>query len=193
MTELSKKAQSSVGDTAAAWWRRNCDPVLGDPATRARLRRCRSAQEAITIPAAIALARRLAPAACASDERVERALGLTRVLAHVTRNVPERAMRAAGWQSFPSDKREVEAASERPRLSEARFRRLLLTGRGEELVTAFTRLLALLGGETNVRSLAEAFWYWDDKTKRCWAFDYYAASVAAPADTVSSTASEGVN
>lgn len=193
MTESNKMGPSGMGDRAAAWWRRYCDPLRSDPSARARLRRCRSAQEAITIPAAIALLRQLAPDTSASDYRVERALGLARVLSNITSEVRERPMQAAGWQVFPGDMREGDIAGGRPRLSEVRFRRLMLTEGGEEQVTAFTRLIALLDRKTNVRSIAEAFWYWGDKTKLRWAFDYYAASVAAPAETISSTTVEGVD
>lgn len=174
------------GVRALSWWKRHCDPVDGDPGTRARLRRCRSAVEALGVPAAVSLARQLGmgrDAARDDDWHVLAGLNLARVLAHVTEHdAHQRPMRAAGWKSFPGDRKESEAGEDRPRLSEARFRRLLDTPRGEEQVAAFIRLVAMLGGTVNVAALAEDFWYWSDLTKRRWAFDYYAAASATPTD-----------
>ncbi|HEX6536949.1 MAG TPA: type I-E CRISPR-associated protein Cse2/CasB [Gemmatimonadaceae bacterium] len=174
------------GRRALAWWTRHCHPRDGDPATRAKLRRCRSAVEALSVPAAVALARVLIGQGVlpgVDDWRWSAGLDLARVLAHVAEHDPARSvMRSAGWRTFPGDRKESEAGDDRPRLSEARFRRLVETGRGEEQVDAFTRLIALLDGSVNVSMLAEDFWYWSDRTKRRWAFDYYAAGIAAPAD-----------
>jgi CRISPR type I-E-associated protein CasB/Cse2 len=101
-------------------------------------------------------------------------------------------MQAAGWRRFPGDKRDADASpDESPRLGEVRFRRLTEVGRGEEQVTAFVRLIALLEERVNVAELAADFWYWNDRTKRRWAFDYYHASVATPTDPVDSF-SEGM-
>jgi CRISPR system Cascade subunit CasB len=95
-------------------------------------------------------------------------------------------MQAAGWRSFPNDRRESDAGEDRPRLSEARFRRLLEVGSGEEQVAAFVRLVRLLDGEMNVAVLATDFLDWTDpvrgeRVRSRWAFDYYAAGMAAPA------------
>ncbi len=174
------------GVRALDWWKRYCHPVDGDPASRARLRRCRSATDAVGIPAAISLARSmgaLSGTQTDDDYRVTSALDLARVLSNVTQHVEtKRPMQAAGWKTFPGDRRESDAGEDRPVLSELRFRRLLTAAHGEEQVSAFIRLIALLGGAVNVTELAEDFFYWNDRTKRRWAFDYYAAGVAAPAD-----------
>jgi CRISPR system Cascade subunit CasB len=178
--------RTSRGDRALEWWTDHCHPVEGDPATRARLRRCRSTTDALSVPAAMSLARRLGlprDVDQADDWRVVSGLALARVLAHVDEHdASRRAMQAAGWKSFPGDRRESDAGEDRPRLSEARFHRLLQAERGEELVTAFTRLVALLDGAVNVPVLAEDFLFWGDRTRHRWAFDYYAAAIAAPAD-----------
>lgn len=191
MTESESQGVTTARDwrgrRALAWWERHCHPREGDPGTRAKLRRCRSAVEALSVPSAVALARGLVGTAVipdVDDWRWAAGLDLARVLAHVTEHDPTKpAMRAAGWKSFPGERKDSDAGEDRPRLSEARFRRLLGTARGEEQVDAFTRLIALLGGAVNVSALAEDFWYWGDRTKRRWAFDYYAAGIAAPTDT----------
>ncbi len=182
------------GDTqnrVLGWWKRYCHPTHGDPGIRARLRRCRSSTDTLSIAAAVGLARQLTwsrmPDA-ENDWRLIAALNLARVLAHVTDpDVTRRPMRAAGWQSFPGDRRESDAGDDRPRLSEARFRRLLQTERGEEQVTAFVRLVKLLDGRVNVSALADDFLHWNEQTKRRWAFEYYAAGLAAFTGTATSS------
>lgn len=183
--------RSGRGMRALEWWKRYCHPVDGDPATRAQLRRCRSAMEALTFPPAVSLARRvgsLREGSADDDWQLVAGLNLARVLAHVDEHDPaRRPMQAAGWKSFPGDRRESDAGDDRPRLSEARFRRLVETEGGEELVTAFVRLVALLDRTVNVAALAEDFLTWGDRTKRQWAFHYYAAGAAAPAESATST------
>lgn len=89
-------------------------------------------------------------------------------------------MRSAGWRRFPGEAKESDAGADAPKLSELRFRRLLQTERGEEQVTAFVRLVQLLGGKIDVARLADDFVFWNDRVKREWAFDYYAAGIAMP-------------
>lgn len=175
-------ARLGRGAAALAWWKRYCDPAGdGDPETRARLRRCRSAVDALSIRPAIRLAHRIGIPRDVDDWRLTAGLDLARVLAHVTIHDPALPpMRAAGWKTFPGDRRESEAGDDRPRLSEVRFRRLLEAAPGEELVVAFSRLVILLDRAVSVTALAEDFLSWGDRTKRRWAFDYYAAGVAAP-------------
>jgi CRISPR type I-E-associated protein CasB/Cse2 len=174
---------------ALEWWRRLSDPRRGDPGTLARLRRSRSTLEAMQVPDALELARRLGAMprdGQAPDWKVRAALDLARVLAHVREHDPaQHPMRAAGWKHFAGRQRESDAGKDRPVLSEARFRRLLLTGGGEEKVSAFTRLIALLGGTVKVDDLARDFMRWNDpehgdRVRERWAFLYYAAGTAAP-------------
>ncbi len=179
------------GQRAFDWWRRHCDPEEGDAATRALLRRARGVTDALLVPATLDLVRRLGytPLGGSADEgRVAAAANLARVLAQVKEHDPgRRPMQAAGWQRFPGPAAGGGQGAEQPRLSEQRFRRLLQTAPGEELVLAFTRLIALLGGTVNIPALAEDFLDWDhpergDRVRRRWAFDYYAAATAAPAE-----------
>lgn len=184
MTQESITTAKPLGDRAYEWWRDNCRSEMRGAATRAQLKRCRSNTEAAAIPAAVALARRLGalrPDVRPFDPRIDAALGLARVLAHVEENAADRPMRAAGWKSFPKEGGKGASGDEQPRLAEARFRHLLEVEPGEKQVTAFVRLVALLGGSVNVSALSRDFLRWEhDDTRRRWAFDYYAASSAAP-------------
>ncbi|MDR0788107.1 MAG: type I-E CRISPR-associated protein Cse2/CasB [Gemmatimonadota bacterium] len=172
------------------WWDRYCNPSSEktDPSVRARLRRARSRLDVIQIVPAVTLARRLgATDNSVSSWKLNASLDLARVLAHVKANDSQHPMRAAGWKNFPGDRKENEVGvgEERPRLSEARFKRLLETGDGEEKIAAFTRLIALLGGTANVERLAKDFLMWNhpesgDRIRERWAFEYLAAGKAAP-------------
>jgi CRISPR system Cascade subunit CasB len=177
------------GWRALQWWQRLNDPHHGDRGILARLRRSRSSLEAMQVSDSIGLAHRLGAIAGEGqtpDWKVRASLDLARVLAHVREHDPaNHPMRAAGWKHFAGARRESDAGEDRPKLSEARFRRLLLTGDGEEKVTAFTRLIALLGGSVKVDDLARDFMSWNhpehgDRVRERWAFLYYAAGTAAP-------------
>lgn len=62
------------------------------------------------------------------------------------------------------------------RVSGLRFRRLLKIKDREELFTAMGRVVALLGGAVNLQSFANSLYYWNDKTRKQWAFEYYTKS-----------------
>lgn len=201
--QKSEKQATPLGVRAYQWWRENCQQDFGDdesarrsydPAIRAKLRRCRSNTDAAMIPAAIALAVRLQALrkdVLASDPDVDAVLGLARVLSFVTENNAKGPMRAAGWQQFPGENPKSQPPENQPRLAEARFKRLLGVKSGDEQVAAFTRLVKLLDGSVNVAELSRDFLQWErEETRRRWAFDYYAASFAAPpsGDTSSSEA-----
>lgn len=186
----TRASRDSRGARALGWWRRHCDPanVHADPATRARLRRARSHLDVLRITPAVVLARQMGAAPRdhpAPEWRMHAALDLARVLAHVREHDPRHPMQVAGWQQFPGDHTESDAGDARPRLSEARFRRLLETGEGEEKVLAFARLIALLDGKANVAQIASDFLDWNhpehgDRVRERWAFFYLAAGNAAP-------------
>lgn len=174
------------GTRALGWWRRHCDPMNPkvDPGARARLRRARSHLDVLRVEPAVTLARQLgaAPRSHAAPAwKLNAALDLARVLAHVKAHEERHPMRAAGWASFPNENTKQDP----PKLSNARFKRLLETGEGEEKVLAFTRLVALLDGSVNVAQLARDFLTWNhpefgDRVRERWAFEYLAAGNAAP-------------
>lgn len=182
----ASESKAGLEIRAREWWARYCGARDADPGVRARLRRCRTPVEALSVRPAIVLARQLGvPQALPEREewRLIRALNLARVLAHVTNDDRSRTpMQAAGWRSFPGERKESDVPDGRPILSELRFRRLIDVESGEEQVTAFVRLVRQLDGSVDVAGLAKAFLYWNDRTKKRWAFDYYAAGIAAPRD-----------
>jgi CRISPR system Cascade subunit CasB len=172
----------SMERRARDWWHVMISDAEGDRGVRAQLRRCATPLDALGVPAAIGLARRLgrvpgegAPAW--KHRPFERALGLAIVLAHVRAENGIPLIRALGWEVFPYDKKEADAGAERPKLSELRFKRFLQTEGEEELIAAFARLVALAGNETDVADLSRVFLRWDeDRTKRDLALAYFRAN-----------------
>lgn len=164
------------------WWRATISGADGDRGARAQLRRCRTPLDAVTVPAALALARRLGrvpePGAPAWKQKgFERALVVAVVVAHVREDVAVALLRALGWATFPGAKTESEVPEGRPALSELRFRRLLQTQGSDALIPAFARLVALAGGKADVMDLARVLLGWDeDRTKRDLALTYFHAN-----------------
>lgn len=169
---MSERSQSAWSYAARGWWKRVCSLADGNAATRARLRRCHDRTDAFMVPAALQLAKTLAPSN-SSDEQLGSAIDLARVLAHIKVDKSIHPMRSVGWTAFPRDGAE---GAERPKLGETRFRRLLQATDGEERVTAFVRLIALMDNEANVAEIADAFHWWsypDGHVRQRWAFQYY--------------------
>ena len=155
------------------WW----TSLQRDPGARAQLRRSHSAVEAATTMAALDLARRIGAAKDAGPDRFVRACDLARVLAWVREDHDEALIHRVGWSHFPRGDGE---SLERPKLSEARFRRLLRSDDTSELAEALIRMVRLADSRASVSRLAADFMTWSDDVKRRWAYDYYAASSAAP-------------
>jgi CRISPR type I-E-associated protein CasB/Cse2 len=169
----------AVGRIALQWWEDYCRTGNNDPGIPARLRRCRSTLATITEPAALDLARRLRAVQTGQETL---ALDLARVLAHVRVTGAVPPLRAVGWRHFP-DAATKSRPDAQPTLSDLRFRQLLRTTKGEPLVTAFVRLIAVLPESASAAGLAHAFWHWGDDVRRQWSADYFAVNVAAPAST----------
>jgi CRISPR system Cascade subunit CasB len=62
------------------------------------------------------------------------------------------------------------------RVSGLRFRRLLKVKEADGLFSALGRVVALLGGAVNLQSLANSVYFWNDRTRKQWAFEYYTKS-----------------
>jgi CRISPR system Cascade subunit CasB len=160
---------------ATAWWRDlQRDPDRNQPGDRAglaRLRRCSTVTEAMQDQATIALFHRCG----GNDFRDLPVVGLAAaVLAHVRKEKPgdPRVARQVG----PDNTDRPETALLKP----GRFRRLLDADTPDERLIAFRRLVALAGGELNVRDLADALLRWNESRKTRWVFDYWNAGPSHP-------------
>jgi CRISPR type I-E-associated protein CasB/Cse2 len=157
-------------------WRRSGGARRAD---LAKLRRAAGPIEALSVPAAVDLFRRLSAVRRQNPDRVAAlAVALANLKPDLKNHSPElRVPQVFGRKDFDDDKSE-NRAGRRP-LSEARFRRLLQTEEAE-LLDAFRRLIRSLGGRVEPESLARAILYWGDRTLRDWIFGYYGVPGAAP-------------
>jgi CRISPR type I-E-associated protein CasB/Cse2 len=176
---FGNRVSATIEERALDWWRTSL--LEGDRGNRARLRRCHTPLDAVAVPSAISLSRRLGRVPAPTDpvwkqRGFERALGLAIVLASVKQNNQIPLLRSLGWEKFPYDQKETDVTSGRPKLSELRFKRLLQTEGEDELIAAFGRLVQLADGATDVAALTRVYLHWDDdRTKRDLALTYYRA------------------
>ena len=69
-----------------------------------------------------------------------------------------------------------KSAGTSARVSGLRFRRVLAVSDRDELYPLLLRVVRLLDGRVNLISLANATFWWNDRTKREWAYGYYATA-----------------
>lgn len=153
-----------TGEMIAAWWRNS----LGDRQSgaarglAARLRRG-SGIEALAEPRVQALAGDL------ESRDAPRILRLVRVLAELRGDYGGALARRLGGAE--------------PVLSTARFQ-MLMRADGDDLTAALVRAIRALGPADaracNVAALGRDLWFWDDKTRARWTFDYFGAPVPTP-------------
>ena len=149
MTMVLNKDSFATG-ILVDWWQ-NLEYNQG---TRAELRRCDSPDEVMFHPAFLRLCQRLNP------EPREQA-GLARVvglLAHVRHKTN---------QSLA-----YQMAGNPPTVSELRFRRLLQRDR-RDLYGAMIRILRMLDYTANLHDLIASVYYWGDRVRKDWAFEYF--------------------
>lgn len=154
-------------------WRREL--AERDRGGRARLRRCASPLDAEFVPAF----HRLLPRIEAAFDRPLGGAERTRLaaLAALIARLPEEE--ATGSKKRPSLATQfgtgAEGARDQPRLHPLRFRRLLEAEDLDERFLQLRRALDQLGTEVDLADLADGVFRWDERTRREWAYHYYAA------------------
>ena len=138
--------------------------------TRAELRRASSVVDALGVSATHELNRRLLEAGC--DLRLRRhgpdRLALIAVaLAHVVENLNLTAAQQFGKGNPKA-------------LSALRFNSLVRTKEPRQLMLPLTRALKLVQGKANVSRLATDLYWWNDRTRTEWCFDYHGEAKAKP-------------
>ncbi|MCK9547591.1 MAG: type I-E CRISPR-associated protein Cse2/CasB [Sphaerochaeta sp.] len=148
------------------WWER-----LQEPANRgmkAELRRARGADDvALQGPYYALLAKIMAMEDLGVLKRSipYRLPSVIGVLAHVKSNNPKvEVAEAMGAKKKGSDQALV---------SDLRFRRILRLEEGDELYTTMIRVTRMLDGSVNVADLASSIFFWNEKTRKRWASQYY--------------------
>ena len=143
-----------------AWWQ-SLDDNRGD---RAELRRCGTLAEVVFTPTYHRLRQTVCRYGAVRDDGLALIVGLA---ARVKSNTAAHTIA----EQMATGKTDGSA-----RVSGLRFRRLLKVKGQEELFTSLGRVIALLGGGVNLQSLAQSGYFWNDITRKQWAFDYYSKS-----------------
>lgn len=145
------------------WWR-ELDNNRGE---RAVLRRCRTLTEVVFSPAYHRLRLALSRFGYVNDDGLALVAGLA---ARIRPN--SEGCSIAEQMATPKD-----GSKDKARVSGLRFRRLLKVKEQGELFTSMTRIIALLGGNVNLQSLAQSVYFWNDITRKNWAFEYYSKAI----------------
>jgi CRISPR system Cascade subunit CasB len=154
---LSFKKDSAEFRELIKWW----DALDKDRGERARLRRCHTLAELAFSPAYHRLRQVLERYGKVDYDGLALVAGLCVRVKKSTDSGSIAEQMATGKPDGSA------------RVSGLRFRRLLKVKEREELFTAMTRIIALLGDAANVQSLAQSAYWWNDETRKRWAFDYY--------------------
>lgn len=87
------------------------------------------------------------------------------VLAHVEQDTPGCPIaKAMGMNKQGSD---------RPVMSDLRFRRILRTEDSSELYISMIRIIKMLGNRADVKDIIQSLYFWNDQTRKGWASQYY--------------------
>lgn len=194
---ISFSAESHTGKMLEAWWQGLQDrPGLkGDKATRAVLRRCATITDVSLSDAYQRFYRyMLATNAWRPDAHPcqnDKLAAIAGLLSQIERldKVPL-PVRMSATDKDKKDKPPVsEAASAedisrtkntKPLVSELRFRALLKMDSTEELFFALRRVLPLIDYQADVKQLAHDIFYWNDETKKLWAYSYVWPAKSTP-------------
>lgn len=169
---------SDIGGAAFRWWSEDLNDRGPGRMARAQLRRCSTTAEAMAIPATHALHSKLG-----QDMRYKAdTLALIAIsLAVLREDSPHCAARRMG---------ESMGENGRGRLSALRFQTLIRAKTAGELIRPLRRALMQIGEVANVSQLATDLYWWNEKTRNNWCFDYYGAGFADPAAPETDTSPE---
>lgn len=161
----------SIGATCMIWWRSSITGEAGAARqSRAQLRRAAGVTSALCLSATHDLNRRLIDAGHDLRRRrdgPDRLALIAVALAHITDHRPESAARRFG-------------SGDPTTLSGIRFDALIRAKEPGQLLRPLVRSLRAVGGTANVAKLATDLYWWNDKVRTDWCFDYHGAADAKP-------------
>ena len=161
----------SIAEVCKGWWNTCIAAETGGTRrARAELRRAAGVTDALGVSATHELNRRLVRAGHDLRQRrdgPDRLALIAVALAQVTQDLRETAARQFG-------KGEPKA------LSGLRFNALIRAKEPRQLMRPLVRALRVAKGSANVCQLAADLYWWNDKTRTDWCFDYHGAADAKP-------------
>ena len=160
-----------VGEIGMRWWRSAINADTGRTRrTRAELRRADTPLAVLGVAAVHDLNRALKDAGYGLHHRADgpdRLVLIAVALAHVN----EGRGAAAAWRF---------GVGVPPPLSSIRFNSLIRTEAPRELIRPLVRALKIIGGSTDARKLTRDLYWWNERVRTDWCFDYYGATDAKP-------------
>lgn len=168
-----EKLNPAVFEHLLSWW----EHLEDNRADRAILKRAPSLTAVALSAPYQRLYRELLSAGFPTSEQPERAhftgqlVAVVGLLAHV-RGEQEGVKQRNGELKPAKAMSRKDKDSDRPVVSELRFRRLLESPDLESLFTGLRRVLPMVGGYIDVTELAQDILYWGDAVKKKWAYQY---------------------
>jgi CRISPR system Cascade subunit CasB len=159
-TYLKFDKDSPEMQVLATWW----NALNDNRGDRAELRRCATLAEVAFTPAYHRLRLAVGRFGAPHDDGLALVAGL---LARVKSVIVDSTL---------AEQMATGKADGSARVSGLRFRRLLKAKESDELFTAMGRVVALLDSSVNLQSLAKSVYFWNDRTRKQWAFEYYSKS-----------------
>lgn len=159
--KISWAAESHLGKVLHQWWQ----GLEEDRASRAVLRRC-ATLDAVTLSDAYQRFYRYMMAcnawpADASTWQNDKLAVIAGLLAHI---------KTEDVQRLPIKMSEL--SGDKPLVSELRFRGLLKIETTDDLFVSLRRALPLIDNKANIYQLANDVYWWNDNTKKQWAYSY---------------------
>jgi CRISPR system Cascade subunit CasB len=161
-TYLSFESNTDAREALYSWWV-GLDETRGD---RAMLRRCHDSTEVVFNPAYHKLLRSFNQIGFKRVNKESLAI-VVGVLSHVKVH--------SGSESIATQLASPKTGSDKARVSGLRFRRLLKIKDEDkdELFGSMIGIVRLLDGNLNIYSLANSLYWWNNNTKKQWAYNYY--------------------
>lgn len=162
---------ASVGELGMRWWRNAIDADTGRARrTRAALRRADTPLAVLGVSAVHELHGALSEAGHGMHHRPDwpdRLAVIAVALAHVKDGRGAAAARRFG-------------AGDPPPLSAIRFNALIRAEAPRDVMRPLVRALKVIDGGTDVRRLVKDLYWWNDRIRTEWCFEYYGATDAKP-------------
>ena len=163
MAGKKDKQQNRPEEIVYEWWRKLKD----NKGRRAGLRRAKTLEEVFFAPAYHDLLRKLSVTGWQQKRNVALGAG---ILAHVENNT--------GGVPFAAQMASPGKSGSKACVSGLRLRRLLQNKTHGDVFGPLIRIVRLLDKNCNIQNLAQSLYWWNDRTRREWAFAYYARSPA---------------
>lgn len=156
-TTSSLKKNPEACQALLTWWK-DLDNNRGD---RADLRRCHTTVDVVFNPAYHRLWLALSKFGFKNRDSIA-------LIAGVMANVKDHH----GGESFAAQMASAKNGSG-SQVSGLRFKKLLKIKDKEELFSSMIRVVKLMDGNVNACDLANGLYWWNDSTKKEWAYTYY--------------------